>query len=131
MNHVVDFVIRVALHSFTDLRSIRGLSVDHSTVWRWVQAYAPEIRKRVQGHLNYKLTTWFMDETYVQVAGRWMYLFRAVDSHGQTVEFYLSETETAKPPNGSYRRLWRTRITGHRTSCQSTGTAAIRQRSET
>jgi transposase-like protein len=70
----------------------RGLSVDHTTVWRWVQAYAPEIRKRLQGDVKYKLITWFMDETYVQVAGRWMYLFRAVDNHGQTVDFYLSET---------------------------------------
>ena len=46
----------------------------------------------MQGHIKYKLTTWFIDETYVQVAGRWMYLFRAVDNHGQTVDFYLSET---------------------------------------
>jgi transposase, IS6 family len=70
----------------------RGLSVDHTTVWRWVQAYAPEVRKRLEGQIKYKLATWFMDETYVRVAGRWMYLFRAVDNHGQTVDFYLSET---------------------------------------
>ena len=82
----------LSLRDVEELMAERGLSVDHTTVWRWVQAYAPEIRKRVQGHLNYKFTTWFMDETYVQVAGRWMYLFRAVVSHGQTVDFYLSET---------------------------------------
>jgi len=70
----------------------RGLSVDHTTVWRWVQAYAAEIRRRLQGQLKYKLATWFMDETYVRVAGRWMYLFRAVDNRGQTIDFYLSET---------------------------------------
>jgi transposase-like protein len=70
----------------------RGLSVDHTTVWRWVQAYAPEIRKRLQGQVKYKRATWFMDETYVRVSGRWMYLFRAVDNRGQTVDFFLSET---------------------------------------
>ena len=82
----------LSLRDVEELMAERGLSVDHTTVWRWVQAYAPEIRKRLQGHVKYKLTTWFMDETYVQVAGRWMYLFRAVDNHGQTVDFYLSET---------------------------------------
>ena len=82
----------LSLRDVEELMAERGLSVDHTTVWRWVQAYAPEIRKRMQGHVKYKLTTWFMDETYVQVAGRWMYLFRAVDNHGQTVDFYLSET---------------------------------------
>ena len=70
----------------------RNLAVDHTTVWRWVQAYAPEIRKRLLGQLKYKRTTWFMDETYLRVPGRWMYLFRAVDNHGDTVDFYLSET---------------------------------------
>ena len=41
----------------------RNLTVDHTTVWRWVHAYAPEIRKRLQGQLKYKRATWFMDET--------------------------------------------------------------------
>ena len=41
---------------------------------------------------KYKRATWFMDETYIRVAGPWMYLFRAVDNRGQTVDFYLSET---------------------------------------
>src|SRR5215469_16971326 len=82
----------LSLRDLEELMAERGLSVDHTTVWRWVQAYAPEIRRRLQGHLKYKRTTWFMDETYVRVAGRWMYLFRAVDNRGQTVDFYFSET---------------------------------------
>jgi transposase-like protein len=80
------------LRDIEELMAERGLSVDHTTVWRWVQAYAAEIRRRLQGQLKYKLATWFMDETYVRVAGRWMYLFRAVDNRGQTIDFYLSET---------------------------------------
>src|SRR5215468_4048717 len=82
----------LSLRDVEELMAERNLSVDHTTVWRWVQAYAPEIRNRLQGHLKYKRTTWFMDETYVRVAGRWMYLFRAVDNRGDTVDFYLSET---------------------------------------
>jgi transposase, IS6 family len=81
----------LSLRDVEELMAERSLSVDHTTVWRWVQAYAPEIRKRLQGQLKYKRTTWFMDETYVRVAGRWMYLFRAVDNRGDTVDFYLSE----------------------------------------
>jgi IS6 family transposase len=82
----------LSLREVEELMAERGLSVDHTTVWHWVQAYAPEIRKRLLSHLKYKRSTWFMDETYVRVAGRWLYLFRAVDNGGQTVDFYLSET---------------------------------------
>ena len=66
--------------------------VDHTTVWRWCQKYGPMIYHRLRGKLKYTTTTWHMDETYVRIAGRWVYLFRAVDSHGDTVDFYLSET---------------------------------------
>ena len=61
----------LSLRDIEELLAERGVAVDHTTVWRWVQAYAPEIRKRLQGQVKYKLATWFMDETYVQIAGRW------------------------------------------------------------
>ena len=70
----------------------RGLAVDHTTIWRWVQRYGPEIYRRLRGKLKSKSSTWHLDETFVRIAGRWLYLFRAVDGHGQTVDFYLSET---------------------------------------
>ena len=70
----------------------RGLMVDHRTIWRWCQKYGPMVYQRLRGKLKYTTTTWHMDETYVRIAGRWVYLFRAVDSHGDTVDFYLSET---------------------------------------
>jgi transposase, IS6 family len=82
----------LSLRDVEELMAGRNLAVDHTIVWRWVQAYAPEIRKRLQGQLKYKRKTWFMDETYVRVAGRWMYLSRAVNNRGDTVDFYLSET---------------------------------------
>ena len=82
----------LSLRDVEDLMAERNLAVDHTTVWRWIQAYAPELRKRLQRQVKYKRATWFMDETYVRVAGRWMYLFRAVDNRGATIDFYLSET---------------------------------------
>jgi IS6 family transposase len=57
----------------------RGLSVDQATIWRWVQRYGPEANRRLRGQLKPKSLTWHIDETFVRVAGKRMYLFRAVD----------------------------------------------------
>jgi transposase-like protein len=73
----------------------RNLRVDHTTVWRWVQRYAPELNRRVRRDLKRTGTSWRIDETSVRVAGRWMYLLRAVDSSGATLDFYLSENRDA------------------------------------
>ena len=82
----------LSLREVEELMRERGLAVDHTTIWRWTQRYAPEVLRRLQGHIRTKGSTWHMDETFVKIAGRWMYLFRAVDSAGKTVDFYLSET---------------------------------------
>ena len=73
----------------------RGLSVDHTTIWRWTQTYGPEVHRRLGGEMKQKSSTWHMDETFVRVAGRWVYLFRAVDSTGATLDFCLSENRDA------------------------------------
>jgi transposase-like protein len=83
----------LSLRDLEELMAERGLSVDHTTIWRWVQTYGPEVCRRLQGEVKRKSSTWHMDETFVRIAGKWMYLFRAVDSHGQTVDFYLWETQ--------------------------------------
>ena len=82
----------LSLRDVEELMAERGLSVDHTSIWRWVQRYGPEVSERLRGELKRKSGTWHLDETYVRVAGHWLYLFRAVDSAGQTVDFYLSET---------------------------------------
>jgi transposase-like protein len=82
----------LSLRDVEELMAERGLSVDHTTVWRWTQIYAPEVQRRLRVQLKAKGSTWHMDETFVRIASRWTYLFRAVDSGGQTVDFYLSET---------------------------------------
>ena len=82
----------LSLRDLKELMAERGLTVDHTTIWHWVERYGPEIHRRLHGHMKRKSPTWHMDETFVRIAGRWLYLFRAVDGHGQTVDFYLSET---------------------------------------
>jgi len=84
--------------SYRDLEQMmaeRGVSVDHSTIYRWVQRYAPEIEKRLRWQWRRpRSTSWRVDETYVKVRGRWAYLYRAVDKHGNTIDFHLSPTRT-------------------------------------
>ena len=65
--------------------------MDPSTIMRWVHRYAPELVKRVRGYQRYGSTSWRVDETYVKVGGRWKYLFRAVDKHGQLIDLMSSE----------------------------------------
>jgi transposase-like protein len=64
----------------------RGLDVDHSTIFRWVQSYAPEINKRIRPHLKMSGTSYRVDETYIKVGRTCKYLYRAVDKEGQTID---------------------------------------------
>jgi len=82
----------------------RGVQVDHTTIFRWIQAYAPELEKRIRPHLRPNDGSWRVDETYVRVKGRWMYLDRAVDSRGQTIGFLLSATRDADAAKRFFRK---------------------------
>jgi IS6 family transposase len=78
-----------------ELLAERGLFVDHVTVWRWVQRYAPEIQRRLRPRLRPTNDSWRVDETYIRVKGKWVYLYRAVDSRGATIDFLLSAKRDA------------------------------------
>jgi transposase-like protein len=80
----------------------RGIVVDPSTIFRWVQRYAPEIQKRVRQYQGERSGSWRVDETYVRVGGRWTYLFRAVDKHCRLIPFMLSDRRNT---NAAYRFL--------------------------
>jgi transposase, IS6 family len=88
----VRWYLRYSL-SYRDLEEImaeRGLAVDHVTIWRWVQHYAPLLNQRLRRELRRPNGSWRVDETYVKIAGAWAYLYRAVDSTGDTIDFLLS-----------------------------------------
>src|SRR4028119_961902 len=93
--------------SYRDLELMladRGVTVNHTTIFRWIQASAPEIEKRIRPYLRVSNGSWRVDETYVRVKGRWMYLYRAVDSRGQTIDFLLSARRDAEAAKRFFRK---------------------------
>src|SRR5947199_1067548 len=85
----------------------RGPEVDHSTVCRWVQRYAPEINKRVRQHLKMSGTSYRVDETYIKVGKSCKYLYRAVDKEGQTIEFMLSAKRDVSAAKRFFKKMMR------------------------
>jgi len=69
----------------------RGLSIDHSTINRWVVKFSGDIDALVRRAKGPATGRWKLDETYIRVGGKWMYIYRAVDNHGDTIDFFLSE----------------------------------------
>jgi transposase, IS6 family len=93
--------------SYRDLErmlSDRGVQVDHTTLFRWIQAYAQELGKRVRPHLRMTNGSWRVDETYIRVKGEWLYLYRAVDAAGQTIDFLLSVKRDATAAKRFFRK---------------------------
>ena len=105
----VRWYLRYSL-SFRDVEEMlseRGLEADHTTIWRWVQRYGPELEERLRHHLKPTNKSWRVDETYVRVKGRWCYLYRAIDSTGATIDFVLSGLRDA----ATAKRLFRKALT--------------------
>jgi transposase, IS6 family len=92
----------ISYRDLAEMMSERGVAVDPSTIFRWVQRYAPEIEKRVRQYQGPRSGSWRVDETYVRVGGKWKYLFRAVDKHGQLIDFMLSDRRNTR---AAYRFL--------------------------
>jgi transposase-like protein len=74
-----------------ELLAERGVEVDHVTVYRWVQRFTPLFADAARPRRHATGDCWFVDETYVKVAGQWRYLYRAVDQFGQVIDVFLSE----------------------------------------
>ena len=96
--------------SYRDLEEMmreRGLSVDHTTIFRWVQRYALEIDKRISQHLKLSGTSYRVDETYIKVGKTRKYLYRVVDKEGNTIEFMLSAKRDVSPAKRFFKKLVR------------------------
>jgi transposase, IS6 family len=74
-----------------ELLAERGIQVDHVTIYRWVQRFTPLLIDAARPCRHACGDRWFVDETYVKVAGRWVYLYRAIDQFGQVIDVLVSE----------------------------------------
>ena len=74
-----------------ELLAERGIAVDHVTVYRWVQRFTPLLIDAARPCRHAPGDRWFVDETYVKVAGRWVYLYRSIDQYGQVIDVLVSE----------------------------------------
>src|ERR671916_257222 len=94
--------------SYRDIEELfreRGLAVDHSTLNRWVLAYAPLIERRLRAFRKPHCGSVRIDETYIKIRGQWRYLYRAIDKHGTPVDFLLSAKRDLDAAKRFFRKM--------------------------
>ncbi|WP_155295592.1 IS6 family transposase [Yersinia enterocolitica] len=99
----------LSLRNLEEMMAERGIAVDHSTLHRWVIRLVPLLNKAFRRHKRSVGSRWRMDETYIKIKGHWKYLYRAVDTAGQTIDFLL----TAKRDAAAALRFFRKAIRHH------------------
>ena len=92
-----------------ELLAERGITVDHVTLFRWVQRFTPELIDAARPTRHAVGDRWFVDETYVKVNGVWRYVYRAVDQHGQVIDVFVSKRRDI----ASARRFFTTALAAH------------------
>jgi transposase-like protein len=89
----------------TEMAAERGFTVVRSTICRWVHEYGPELTKRVKPILKNSCDSWKLDETYIKIKGVWRYLYRAIDKHGQTLDWMVSKRRNKKSAKRFFKKV--------------------------
>ena len=96
----------LSLRDLEEMIAERGVSVDHSTIHRWVVRYTPQLLANFNARKRPVMTKWHVDETYIKVKGAWTYLYRAIDKSGATVDFMFSATRNLNDAKRFFRRAY-------------------------
>jgi transposase, IS6 family len=86
----------ISYRDLSEMMQEGGIDVDHMTVFRWVERYAPEIEKRASWYQGLRSDSWRVDETCIRVNGKWKYLWRAIDKQGRLMDVMLSDRRNTK-----------------------------------
>jgi transposase-like protein len=99
---------KLSYRDLVEMMAERGLAVSHTTIMRWVQRFVPAFEKRWNRYARMTGRAWRMDETYVKIRGQWVYLYRAVDRDGNTVDFRLSPKRDVAAAKAFLRKALKT-----------------------
>ncbi len=106
---------RLPYADIVELLAERGVHVDPSSVFDWVQRFTPLYKEAARPHRHRVGTRWAVDETYIRLAGRWVYAYRAIDEYGQVIDVYLSETRDTVAATAFFTQaIARTDVRSHR-----------------
>ena len=94
----------LSYRNLKEMMTERGIQVDHSTIMRGIHQYSPEIEKRIRRHLRPTDDSGRVDKTYIKVKGKWKYLYLAVDSDGDTIDFMLSSKRDRKAAKRFFKK---------------------------
>ena len=123
----------ISYRQLEEMMGERGVTVDHSTLNRWVIKYAPEFEKVFRRHQRPVGRSWRPDETYVKIKGKSAYLYRAVDKEGLTIDFLLTPTRDRDAAEAFLRKAIRTQGLPEKITIDKSGsnTAAIKRYNQT
>jgi transposase-like protein len=107
-----------------ELLTDRGVEVDHVTVYRWVQRFAPEFAQAARARRHIVGDRWHVDETYLKIGGAWRYLFRAIDQFGQVIDVHLSSRRDANAARRFFAQAIGHTRRSHPSRSRPTGTAS-------